>query len=89
MKKKLLSLALALILCMGLTVPALAATATEAIPCQYDYVWPFSEGLARVSLNKKQGYIDKTGKLVIPCQYEGASDFSEGVASVYPSDIDS
>jgi hypothetical protein len=29
---------------------------------KYDYVGDFSEGLARVYLNGKYGYIDKTGK---------------------------
>jgi len=44
---------------------------------------PFSEGLARVKdANGKQGYIDKTEKVVIPCQWEWAYAFREGLANV-------
>ena len=37
MKKKLLSLALALVMCLGLAVPAMAADYTEVVPCKYDW----------------------------------------------------
>ena len=30
----------------------------------------------------KDGYIDKTGKLVIPAQFDDAKPFSEGLAAV-------
>ncbi|MDR3273451.1 MAG: WG repeat-containing protein, partial [Flavobacteriaceae bacterium] len=33
---------------------------------KYDRIYPYSEGLATVVLNYKEGYIDKTGKEVIP-----------------------
>ena len=53
------------------------------IPCQWEYAYGFSEGLARVQdANWKWGFIDKTGKVVIPCQWKGAYDFSEGLAKV-------
>ena len=55
----------------------------ELRPCQFDYASDFSDGLARVEINDKSGFVNKTGKMVIPCKYEGASDFSEGLASVY------
>ncbi|MCS7150786.1 MAG: WG repeat-containing protein [Endomicrobia bacterium] len=32
------------------------------IDCKYDYADYFSEGLARVKLGDKWGYIDKSGK---------------------------
>ena len=51
-------------------------------PKNYFYIWIFSEGLARVLLNNKLGFIDKTGKEVIPIKYDDASSFSEGLASV-------
>jgi hypothetical protein len=41
------------------------------IPAQFDYASPFSEGLARVKIGQKWGYIDKQGKLVIPAQFDG------------------
>lgn len=84
MKKKLLSLALALALCLGLTVPAFAAElkVVESISCKYYQAGAFSEGLAAVQMNNKWGFVDKTGKEVIPLQYDGASFFSNGLAAV-------
>ena len=85
MKKRLLPLVLALVLCLGLTVPALAEEASlqEVIPCELWNVRPFSEGLARVQLGDEQfGFIDKTGTVVLPGPYKGAWDFSEGLATV-------
>jgi serine/threonine protein kinase len=38
--------------------------------------------LAKVTLNGKVGFIDKTGKEVIPCKYDDAGTFSEGLAAV-------
>ena len=52
------------------------------IPAKYDDVWYFSEGLAKVKINGKWGFIDKSGTLVIPARYDGAGDFSEGLAWV-------
>ncbi len=88
MKKKILSLFLALTLCLGLTVPALAAEGalTEVIPCKYDDAGSFSEGMAVVGIGDweicKYGYIDTTGKEVVPCKYDEVNDFSEGMAAV-------
>lgn len=83
MRKRLLSLALALALCLGLTIPALAADYTEVVPCKYDGAMDFSEGLAAVcDENYKWGFIDKTGKEVVPCKYKEVRDFSEGLAAV-------
>lgn len=84
MKKKLLSLALALVMCLSLAVPALAAEPVieEVIPCTYDNAGDFSEGLAWVVKNGKAGFIDKTGEIVIPCQYDGSLSFFEGLAGV-------
>ena len=41
-------------------------TGNMVISCKYDGIAPFSEGMAAVRLNKKFGFIDKTGKEVIP-----------------------
>ena len=38
--------------------------------------------MARVRLNDKWGFIDKSGSEVIPCKYDGADSFSEGLAKV-------
>ena len=52
------------------------------IPCKYDHVYGFVEGLAAVWLNGKGGFIDKTDNIVIPLKYGEMSAFSEGLAKV-------
>ena len=82
MKKKVLSLILTVVLVCALATPAMAVTVTEIVPCKYDAVYDYSEGLAAVELNGKWGYIDKTGKEVIPCQYDDTWGFEDGLAAV-------
>ena len=46
-------------------------TSKVVIPCQWEFVGYFTEGLAAVmDEHGKFGFIDKTGKVVIPCQWE-------------------
>jgi uncharacterized lipoprotein YddW (UPF0748 family) len=52
------------------------------IPPQFEQADAFSEGLARVKIGEKWGYIDKTGKQVIQPQLDEANSFSEGHALV-------
>ncbi|OJJ18587.1 hypothetical protein BKI52_23535 [marine bacterium AO1-C] len=52
------------------------------VPCMYDYVYPFSEGLALVELERKFGYINAQGKTVIPLKYDKAQPFKQGRAKV-------
>ena len=83
MKKSVSALALAaVLLCALLPISAGAVTVTEIVPCKYDYVSDFSEGLAAVELDGKRGFIDKTGKEVISRKYDSVGDFSEGLAAV-------
>ncbi len=90
MKKRVFSLALTLVLCLGLCPAALGAetaeptgwTITEVVPCKYDGASNFSEGLAPVKLNGKWGFIDKLGNEVVPCKYDDVYHFSEGLAMV-------
>jgi hypothetical protein len=42
----------------------------------------FSEGLARVLLKDKTGFINKNGEIVIECIYDDAKDFNKGMAAV-------
>jgi hypothetical protein len=44
------------------------------------------DGLARVTINGSNGYIDKSGKEVIPLKYEWAGDFKEGLARIAIND---
>ena len=48
----------------------------------YDKMYSFSEGLAKVKLNGKWGFIDKTGREVIPCKYDWVNLFLKGLAKV-------
>lgn len=57
-------------------------TGRIVVPCEYDSVNNFHEGLALVEKLGQYGYIDTTGKLVIPLIYDAASDFSQGYAAV-------
>ncbi len=50
--------------------------------CKYDEISPFSEGMARVKIDSKYGYINQFGSEVIPCEYLKADHFSEGLAPV-------
>jgi hypothetical protein len=49
---------------------------------QYDVIYSYSEGLARVKFNGAVGFIDEAGKIVIPMEYENAGDFEDGLALV-------
>ena len=53
---------------------------------KYDWKGEYYEGLARVSLNGKLGFIDKTGKEVIHIKYDDAYSFSKGLAKVKLND---
>ena len=48
----------------------------------YEFLYHFREGLARVEADGKYGYIDKEGKEVVSPKYENTWDFSEGLAKV-------
>ena len=48
----------------------------------YEFLYHFREGLARVEADGKYGYIDKEGKEVVSLKYESTGEFSEGLARV-------
>ncbi len=52
------------------------------IPCRFDGVLPFSDGLAAVSLGGRDGYIDTRGALVIEPRFAQAGFFKESLAAV-------
>lgn len=60
----------------------------EIVPCKYDQISDFYEGLAEVQLNDKMGFVDRNGKEVVPLIYDYAYDFSEGLACVRIDDGD-
>jgi hypothetical protein len=60
-------------------------TGKVVIPPKYSYVYPFSEGLAAVAVDKRGdqwGFIDKSGTLVIRATFNWASSFKDGLAPV-------
>ncbi len=62
-----------------------SVTGEILVPCSYDDVGNFSEGLCIVKKNSKWGFIDKFGKEVITCIYDRVWSFSEGLAPVMKS----
>ena len=52
---------------------------TEAI---FDSAWSFSDGMGRVRIGDKYGFVDRTGQLVIAAKYDKAEDFHNGLAKV-------
>jgi hypothetical protein len=49
---------------------------------KYDAAYDFSDGRARIKLDGRFGYLDKTGNLAIPNQFASATDFKNGLAYV-------
>ena len=49
---------------------------------EYDSVYSFSDGLAKVVKDNKEGFINKNGELVIPLIYDTAGDFYNGLSVV-------
>lgn len=53
----------------------------------YDILYPFNNGLARVKSQGKWGYINMEGDLIIPLIYQDAREFSDnGLAAVLKND---
>lgn len=46
-------------------------------------IYPFSEGLARIDVGGKSGFIDTLGNEAISLKYDSVNDFSGGLARVY------
>lgn len=46
----------------------------------YEKVYPFYNGMARVRKNRKFGFIDSTGEVIIPLKYAYAEDFCVGIS---------
>jgi uncharacterized lipoprotein YddW (UPF0748 family) len=53
-----------------------------SLKAQFDWVEPFSEGMAAVKMGYKWGFIDKTGKLITRLRFDAAEPFIEGLALV-------
>lgn len=62
------------------------ATGEVVIKPVWQDAFDFSEGMARVLMNRKYGYIDKNGNLTIPLVWDFAYDFKDGYAIVIKDD---
>jgi hypothetical protein len=54
----------------------------KPVHLRYDEVGSFSNGLARVRINNKYGYIDEAGREVVAAKYDFEGGFRDGLASV-------
>jgi hypothetical protein len=55
----------------------------EVIPCIYDSILNFSEGLAAVCIDNKWGFINTLNEITIECKYDfTALNFSEGLCGI-------
>lgn len=54
----------------------------EIVPCSYNFISSYHEGMAQVKKKGKFGFINTKGKEIIPCMYDETNLFSEGVAAV-------
>ena len=45
-------------------------------------VGTFKEGLCRIMINHKWGFVDSNGKIIIPCIYDDVCDFTDGLCLV-------
>jgi len=50
---------------------------------EYDMVYDFVDGLARVQLDDLYGFVDPRGKVIIEPEFPEASDFAEGLAAIH------
>jgi hypothetical protein len=51
-------------------------------PSKYDYQGPYYEGIAKVKLKQKWGFIDSTGNVIIAPKYNQVENFVDGLAKV-------
>ncbi|MCX6296234.1 MAG: WG repeat-containing protein [Bacteroidetes bacterium] len=49
---------------------------------KYDFQGAYFEGIARVKMEHKWGFIDTTGNVIIPPKYNEVTNFSGGLAKV-------
>lgn len=53
---------------------------------QWDDLWVFTEGLARVKIDQRYGFINKSGDYQVLPVWDNAEPFSEGLAPVWSGD---
>lgn len=59
----------------------------RVVPAEYDYAFPFQNGMAVVYRDGKYGAVDETGKLIIPVEYDHVYPFRDmGTAAAAKGD---
>ncbi len=53
-------------------------TGAEVVPCQYDSISDFADGVAVVKKGELEGAIDPWGNEILPCEYEYVDDYING-----------
>ncbi len=61
-------------------------TGKTIIPARPYHRTHFSNGLSRITIDREEGFIDKTGKIVIEPNFSRAEDFRDGLAYVADSE---
>lgn len=51
-------------------------------PQRFDHMDDFRDGMARVELNKKYGFVDENGKMIVPMIYDEVQTFTSNKAAV-------
>lgn len=59
---------------------------TEIIPCKYDFIGFFKQGLSKVLLDDNYGFINTRGEVVVPLKYDLVQEFEDGFARVGEGD---
>lgn len=59
-----------------------SVTVVKVVSPKYDDIGTFNEGMARVTLNNKVGFINLNGKEIVPPKYDDVDAFSNGFALV-------
>ena len=55
---------------------------TNRVGMKCYFIKSFSEGLAKIEINRKAGFTGRNGNIVIPCKWREAESFHEGLAWV-------
>ena len=77
-----LSITMTLMIVFSLLPASVLAANPNINFISYESVSAFSDGMARVKLNGKYGYINSESKLVIECKFDYAKEFQDGLAAV-------
>lgn len=61
-------------------------TGTEIVPCQYDDIQEYCDGVAVVEKDGLEGVIDLEGNEILPCQYQYVDNYKNGWARARDQD---